>query len=156
MNKDQVLSIGIPASLKSEHEELHEKLKKYTKLPGKTGAAAKEVARLLHPHFIKEEKYAMPPLGLLADLARDETAIDMADKKEAIAMSEKLQEDFAEMLAEHEEIVKALQELHQAAKAENHPEVMRFTEALKLHAKTEEEVLYPAAILVGLYLKQRL
>jgi hypothetical protein len=32
----------------------------------------------------------------------------------------------------------------------------RFAEKLMLHAKTEEEVLYPAAILVGEYLKLKL
>jgi hypothetical protein len=32
-------------------------------------------------------------------------------------------------------------------------EIVHFAEKLKLHAKNEEEVLYPAAILVGEYLK---
>jgi len=31
-----------------------------------------------------------------------------------------------------------------------------FAEKLRLHAAIEEEVLYPAAILVGKYVKQRL
>lgn len=144
------MKFEIPASLKIEHKELHETLAQYTKLPGKTGAAAKEVAKLLHPHFIKEEAYALPPLGLLSDLAKGQT---ISNEKEAIAMSEKLKNDFNEMLSEHTQIVKALQKLYQAAKDEHHPEVMRFTESIKLHAKTEEEVLYPAAILVGEYLK---
>jgi hypothetical protein len=39
---------------------------------------------------------------------------------------------------------------------ENKPRVQHFAERLKQHAKTEEEVLYPAAILVGEYLKLRL
>jgi hypothetical protein len=34
-------------------------------------------------------------------------------------------------------------------------EVVVFAEKLKLHAKNEEEVFYPAAILVGEYLKLR-
>lgn len=34
----------------------------------KTGEAAKVVANLMHPHFISEEEYALPPLGLLARL----------------------------------------------------------------------------------------
>jgi len=36
------------------------------------------------------------------------------------------------------------------------PEHARFAEKLMLHAQTEEEVLYPAAILVGEYLKVKL
>lgn len=145
-----VMIFEIPGSLKAEHKELHETLAKYTKLPGKTGTAAREVAKLLHPHFIKEEAYALPPLGLLADLAKGKTT---SNSKEAIALSDKLKNDFTEMLSEHQQIVTALQELYQAAKDERHPDVMHFTESLKLHAQTEEEVLYPAAILVGAYLK---
>lgn len=140
----------IPGSLKAEHKELHETLELYTKLPGKTGTAAKEVAALLHPHFIKEESYAMPPLGMLAALAKGQTT---EDAEEAIQMTEKLKSDFPEMLSEHAQIVKALEKLNEAAKDDNHAEVMHFTEKLKLHAKTEEEVLYPAAILVGEFLK---
>jgi hypothetical protein len=150
--KKTAMKIQIPASLEVEHKELHEALAQYTKMPGETGAAAKEVANLLHPHFIKEETYALPPLGLLADLAKGK---NVSDEKEAIAMSGKLKNDLKEMLSEHAQIVRALQKLYQAAKEEHHPEVMRFTENLKQHAKTEEEVLYPAAILVGEYLKIR-
>jgi hypothetical protein len=49
--------------------------------------------------------------------------------------------------------VKALDELGRAASAERQPEVSRFVEELKGHAQNEEQVLYPAAILVGEYLK---
>jgi hypothetical protein len=143
----------IPSSLKAEHKELHETLVKYTKLTGKTGAAAKELARVLHPHFEKEEQYALPQLGLLPALAKGQTSGDM---RGVVAMSDKLKEDFDEMLSEHKQIVVALDKLQKAAKEERRPEVVRFTESLKLHAKTEEEVLYPTAILIGEYLKLKL
>lgn len=32
--------------------------------------AAKAVADVLHPHFEKEEEYALPPLGLLSSLTK--------------------------------------------------------------------------------------
>lgn len=144
------LKTEIPRSLKIEHKELHEKLARYTKLPGKTGVAAKEVAKLLHPHFIKEETYALPPLGLLSDLATGQAG---SNTKEAIDMAEQLKREFQEMLLEHKQIVTALQKLSLAARDERRPDVMLFTENIKLHAQTEEEVLYPAAILVGEYLK---
>ncbi|MBC5775535.1 hemerythrin domain-containing protein [Pontibacter sp. KCTC 32443] len=143
----------IPTSLKAEHEELHKKLESYTKLPGKTGIAAKAVADKLHPHFNKEEEYALPPLGLLPDLAEGKTSDEM---RAVIPQTDKLKEEFQQMLAEHQQIVKTLDELSAAAKEENHPEVMQFVDALKLHAKTEEEVLYPTAILIGEYLKLKL
>lgn len=143
----------IPSSLRAEHKELHETLTKYTKLTGKTGAAAKELARVLHPHFEKEEQYALPQLGLLPALAKGQTTADM---REAIAMSDKLKEDWQQMLAEHKQITNALDKLQKAAREERRPEVVRFTESLKLHAKNEEEVLYPTAILIGEYLKGKL
>lgn len=149
----KAMKFEIPGSLKEEHKELHESLEKFTRMTGKTGAAAKEVAQKLHPHFLKEEEYALPPLGLLSDLAKGQTSSDM---RAAIAMAEKLKEDWQQMLSEHQQIVGSLDKLAKAAKAENHPQVVRFVESLKLHAQTEEEVLYPTAILVGEYLKLKL
>ena len=43
--------------------------------------------------------------------------------------------------------------LTSAATEEGHNEHARFAQKLILHARTEEEVLYPAAILLGEYLK---
>ena len=60
----------IPESLKWEHEELHAELARATKAGGKTGEAAKAVAGVLHNHFLQEEEFALPPIGLLAALAR--------------------------------------------------------------------------------------
>lgn len=68
-------------------------------------------------------------------------------------MTDKLKEDLPSMLDEHKEIVDALEKLIDAANQENKLEYSHFAEKLKLHAQTEEEVLYPAAILVGEYLK---
>ncbi len=39
---------------------------------------------------------------------------------------------------------------------ENKEEYVRVAEKLLLHAQTEEQVLYPAAILIGEYLKLKL
>ena len=60
--------IQIPKSVKTEHEEIHSMLVEATKAPGRVGAAAKELAEVLHPHFAREEHIALPPLGLLAPL----------------------------------------------------------------------------------------
>jgi hypothetical protein len=70
--------------------------------------------------------------------------------------TEKLKEELPEMLKEHQQIVLALEELSKAAKAEEEAEVAEFAEKLILHARTEEEVLYPAAILVGEHIKLKL
>ncbi len=142
---------SIPQPLKAEHDELHEALVRATRAGGRTGEAARAVADALHPHFLKEEEYALPPLGLLASVARGEDVSGAAEA--AIAMAERLKAELPEMLDEHGRIVAALGVLVEAARAEGHPEHVRFAEELILHARTEEEVLYPATILLGEYLK---
>ena len=63
------MAFRIPQPLRAEHEELHAELALATKAGGRTAEAAQVVARLMHAHFEKEEEYALPPLGLLPDLA---------------------------------------------------------------------------------------
>jgi len=140
----------VPKSLKLEHEELHAELARATQVGGKIGDSAKTIAALLHPHFMKEEEYAMAPLGLLSSLAEGKVTTEM---KEVLKMTNRLKADLPQMLEEHKEIVAALKNLIEAAKKEKKMEYARFADKLMLHAKNEEEVLYPAAILVGEYLE---
>lgn len=60
------------------------------------------------------------------------------------------------MLTEHKAVVAALSKLAAVAKKEERHDIVHFAEKLKLHAKTEEEVLYPAAILVAEFIKLKL
>lgn len=143
----------IPQPLKLEHEELHAELVRATKAGGKTAEAAKAVAKVLHNHFVKEEEFALPPIGLLSLLARDKVDQKMGS---ILGMTDRLKAELPEMLREHKAVVAALKKLMTAAKREKKPTHARFAEKLMLHAKTEEEVLYPAAILIGEYLKLRL
>lgn len=142
-----------PISLKEEHEELHTMLRKATQLSGKTGEAAKTVAELMHPHFVKEEEYALPPLGLLPLLSSGKLSEEM---KQVLSMTDKLKTELPEMLAEHKQIVAALEVLVKHSTAEHHAEVAEFAEKLMLHAQTEEEVSYPTAILIGEYIRLKL
>jgi hypothetical protein len=147
------MAFKVPESLRLEHEELHAELVRATKAGGKVGDAAKAVAETLHQHFVKEEEFALPPIGLLSALAVGEADPDM---KSVLPMTDRLKAELPEMLEEHKAVVAALEKLSAAAVAEQKPEYARFAEKLILHAKTEEEVLYPAAILVGEYLKLKL
>ena len=62
-------TIPIPQSVQAEHAAIHSTLVEATQAPGRVGTAAKELAEVLHPHFVREEQIALPPLGLLAPLA---------------------------------------------------------------------------------------
>ncbi len=147
------MKLNIPKSLKLEHEGLHAELARATRAGGNTGESAKAVANILHPHFIKEEEYALPPLGLLPFLAEGEA---IPEAKAVIKMTDRLKSEHNQMLEEHKTVVSALKNLMDAARGENKMEYVRFAEKLTLHAQNEEEVLYPAAILVGEYMKLKL
>ena len=148
------MNLEIPAPLRAEHEELHARLLKATQEPGAVGEAAREVARLLHPHFVREEAFALPPLALLAQITR--SAGVRPEMAEVLPMTRQLEAELPAMLAEHAEIVRALDRLRTAARMANQSEHERFAEALVLHAQTEELVLYPAAILIGRHVAQSL
>jgi hypothetical protein len=149
----KTLTFQIPQSLKVEHEELHSELARAIKEPGEIGAAAREVARVLHPHFVSEEEFALPPLGLLPVLATDAVTPDM---EPAIEMTRRLKSELGHMLQEHKTIVAALAKLEEAAATARRSDVAAFAKKLVLHAQTEEEVLYPAAIVLGKWLETKL
>jgi hypothetical protein len=143
----------IPQPLKSEHEELHAQLVQATKAGGRTAEAAKTVAKVLHGEFVKEEEFALPPIGLLSDLARGKVERKM---RSVLSMTDRLRAELPEMLREHNADVTALKKLIAAAKSEKKSVHARFAEKIMLHAKTEEDILYPAALLIGEYLKLKL
>jgi Hemerythrin HHE cation binding domain len=143
------MKLAIPKSLKIEHAELHTELAKAIKEGGEIGNKAKAVAEILHPHFVKEEEFALPPLGLLSPLAQGKIISRM---KSVLKMTNRLKADLPQMLKEHKKIVKKLKLFSAVAIKMKKPEYVRFSEKLIRHAQNEEEVLYPAAILIGEYL----
>jgi hypothetical protein len=122
----------IPKAVVEEHEALHAELVKLTLRRGKVGEAARTIATLLHPHFVKEEEFALPPLGLLTEVAEGRVKPEMRD---VLPMTDKLRAELPQ---------------------EKKPEAARFAEALKLHALSEEQILYPAALLVGECIRARM
>jgi len=117
------MTLSIPEPLKLEHNELHEDLVRATKAGGQVGEAARAVARVLHDHFVDEEAFAMPPLGVLSQVAAGETP---AEAGQVLVMTERLKAELPRMLSEPEKIVAALQSLIAAARAEGRPEFVRF------------------------------
>lgn len=147
------MKFTIPQTLRSEHEALHDRLRQATEAGGEVGEAAKTLARLMHPHFVKEDEFALPPLGLLVALARGEVNAEMAA---VLDLTDRLEAQLPEMLEEHRSVVEALGKLRDAAARAGHEDIVAFAAALVEHAQTEEAVMYPAAILVGQVVRQRL
>ena len=144
------MDLKIPPSLKHEHGEMRASLEIATHSAGKSGEAAREVARLLLPHFKKEEEYALPPLDVLAVFADGGMPEDPAA---VIMKADRLKVELADMLKEHQAVAKALETLYEAATGEERPELARFARKLLLHAQMEEQIYYPASLLIGEYLK---
>ena len=72
----------------------------------------------------------------------------------AAQLFERFRPEYENMLREHVEIVAALDELEQVARKAKRGSVMEFARKLKLHAKTEEDLTYPAVLMAGKLLKQ--
>lgn len=147
---NQNAELKVPQSLHREHEELQSELSAAIRSGGNSGRAALAVEKVLHPHFLKEEEYALPILGLLPGLAEGKT---VKERDNLIQKTDLLKSELPKMIQEHKSIVTALNQLSDAAKKEKKWAAVRFTEKLMLHAQNEEEILYPAAVLVGEYLK---
>lgn len=147
----EVSDMQTPPSLAAEHRELHEVLARASKEGGELGRAAEELEKALAPHFKREEEIATPPLGLLPKLAREQATADM---RAVLPMTEALERELPQMLREHEVIRGAVSRFREAAAKADRDEYVRFSDELAAHARQEEEILYPAAVLVGRYVKR--
>jgi len=141
----------VPESLKHGHEILCSELKNIVALGSEIGAKAQLLDKIMSAHFKREEEYALPPLGLLLALADGNWDLDST---EAIKMSEILKSKLSELKKEHDNISEALENLKKVALQKNNLSVNRFVKDLTQHVDIEDQVLYPATILVGNYLKQ--
>lgn len=145
-------AIAIPAAMKAEHDEIHQALVRATESPGRTGEAARALAAVLHPHFLREEQIGLPPLGLLEPLARGGFSPAMTA---VLPLTDSLRAELPRMLEEHKAIHAATLRLGEAARAESDTAAAQLATTLAAHAQAEEQLFYPAALLVGEVVKAR-
>ncbi len=136
-----------PPSAERTHQELLHLLVKVQHLSGKTGSLAEDLAKKLQAHMEKEETLVMPLLGLLPDLMSKKPSATSA--KRASRLYLEMKKEYSGMLNGHREIFKLLSRLKKVGAEEGHLTAVRFAETLETHAKEEEEILYPAALLAG-------
>ena len=142
-------SLQVPESLTEEHHELFHELKELASEKSETGKAVSDLLAVLEPHFEKEEETAMPLLGALKALSEGKA---MPNPSEAMSLYAKFSSDYPKMLKEHSQ-VKELIERVRAMAGRGKTRAAIVMDELELHAKVEEEVLYPAALLVGAFAK---
>ena len=116
------------------------------------GEAARAIEKLAEAHFAKA-KDAFPPLALLPLLSEGKVSPEMS---KVVPMAERLKSSLPKIRREHRELVAGLKKLAAAAEKEGKTEYGRFAERLIWHIQEEEEVLYPAVLLVGETVKKKL
>jgi hypothetical protein len=146
----RVSVLDAPLALKLDHKSLREALNRALEDKAGVGDAARAIDALLSSHFKHEEELAFKPLGLLRGVARDASSADIAS---AIAMTVKIEKDLPQLLDEHRAILESSKRLGDVARRERKPQFLDLADRLWLHTRIAEEVLYPAAILLGEHLR---
>jgi hypothetical protein len=144
---------ALPMSLVEEHAEIYGAVRQAASLGGELGVAARAVSALLEPHVEKEQRFALAMLKVLPPLSRGEITADM---EEWLLAANLLRAELATLKREHRAIAVAADQFSRAAWAERHPEYAVTAQRIVRHMRMEEEVLYPAAIVAGDYLRLRL
>ena len=146
----RVAVLEAPLALKLDHKSLREALSRAMEDKAGVGDAARAIDSLLSAHLEHEEGLALRPLGLLRGVARDASSTDVAS---AVAMTVKIEKDLPQLLEEHRAILAASKKLGDVARREGKPRFLDLVDRLWLHTRIAEEVLYPAAILLGEHLR---
>lgn len=142
----------VPSVVLKDHQYLLKKLEQAMVYDDSTGLAAKELYKVMEYHFKEEEDYVLPPLGILPGLAKGQIPEEAG---KIILLTEKFRKNETVMLAEHQMITHYADLMMRAAKKEDHPELEGFDVEIHKHAALEEEILFPAVLVIGDYLKQR-
>ncbi len=148
-----MINLQAPEPLLEEHRAFHDKLLLVIKTEGKLGNIAMQIDEILTLHFKIEEELAFPPLILMVPLSRDEIVPSMKDALNAI---ERLKEQLPKLTNDHLEITRKLKDFDTAVRIEKKTEFASFSQELIHHARAEEGILYPAAILIGKYISLKL
>jgi hypothetical protein len=146
------IALEAPAALQDEHLAIQAALLAATQAPDPIGQVATDLARIAQPHFLREDVISLPPLGLLKPLAAGD---DRPTLREVLPLTDALREELPQMLEEHAQIVAGAQQLEQVAAEVGDMEVQLLARVLQAHAQAEEDIFYPAALLVGEVVRTR-
>ncbi len=146
-------ALPIPQSERVESEGVLDTLREIAKRGTPTGAAAQKVLDLLTPHIAQEEEFILPPLVLLPALANEVPAPDM---RWAIPLAERVKAEHAALEQTHKALKAAFVALQDAAKAEGDRTTAGFAGDLIADDLGDQEIIEPAVIVIGDYLRSQL
>lgn len=149
INGSGKLALTVPDALLRAHDEVRGELVRASLEDGPIAIATKRLAPLCLSHFEYEEKTVFPVLALLPYLEQGDLRPEMMDVLQLIG-------DFHAnrdaLRREHQLMVSAIEELRRAAHNEKNREYAEFAYCLRAHERIEEEVIFPAVVLIGKYL----
>lgn len=143
------MKLETPQSLQLDHEILLSKLNQIASTNTKSAPNAKNVADTFRAHFRREEKTVLPQLSLLMTIVEGKWNIDT---EEALLKNNILLKEFQELKGEHQKILDAAKEMIKVSMEEKNQEAKDIAEEIILHIKIEEEVSYPAILVINKYL----
>jgi hypothetical protein len=145
--------LTVPRALLHGHDEARAELVRATMEGGRIAKAGRRVAELCLPHFEREEKDVFPVLALLPYLEQGNLRPEMMDVMPLIS---NFRATHGAIDDDHQLILSAIEDLLQAAHKEKNREFAEFAYNLRVHERIEDEVIYPAVVLIGKYLQDKL
>jgi iron-sulfur cluster repair protein YtfE (RIC family) len=141
-----------PLALAQAHLELTDQLGYAVSLKSPTGEIARQLEATLKNHLRREDEMITPLLATFPNLAAGRLPVDAAS---LIELFERAEKNYESLLGEHAEITRIVERLRPTAESDREEEVVRFCDELLAHARLEEQVLYPAAVVAGRFMKLR-
>jgi hypothetical protein len=139
----------VPQSLTAEHETIIDELTRLAGQGGPVAVVAMKALPLFKAHFLKEATFVFPPLSLLKALTGGQ--VTSGDVRVAISMADLTKAAQADLMNEHIQITSLMIEMQAAAK--NDPATVKFATRVAAHSLDEMEVLFPATVVLGDYLR---
>jgi hypothetical protein len=145
-------ALGTPPVIVTKHQHLRDALARATADRGAVGDVARNLERALSSHLKYDEDVVMPPLGLLRPLI---DGAEAADPTRVAALAARIEREWPQRQAEHRIILDGAKRLKDAAAREGKRESADLSDLLWTHAVIDDQVLYPASILVARYLASK-
>jgi len=143
-------SLGVPQSVRLQHEQIVFELEAVAERPGPTAVAASTAVALLKAHYAKEEEFVLPALGLLPTLLDDPTPSDL---DRAVEIADQTKAMLSELTDDHVQITAAMTELIEAGARANDQYLIRLATRVAAQSLNDVEVVHPTAILIGAYVR---
>ena len=135
-----------PDSLVMAHDILERELELALDVGGLAGVVAKNTAKALNVHFREEEDTVFPLISLIPSLPGGRPLPEAEDVQ---ILKYRLEAAMPGLLEDHRIIMETFNDIADASRKGDGGRLARFSDLLQLHTRTEEQILYPAAILTG-------